>query len=197
MRKVLGKSLAIACFTLAFMSASGLAAEPVHTLVSKNTPVVSQETKVQPTAAEAGAGQKLPQKNNPFANQGLVYTQGKQTVDKTLISLKADLKRRGIPVFAQFDHSKNAKEVGLKLRPTTVLVFGAPKVGTGLMQLDQSVATELPLRISVWEDAAGRTWLAYPRLATQMAPYDLKGSPVIGKMAILMEDLVRQAAKDN
>ena len=129
-----------------------------------------------------------------YDDNHLFLTEGQLPVAATVARLEADLKERGIPLFAKFDHAQNAREVGLDLRPTTVLVFGAPKVGTGLMQLDQSVSLELPLRISVWEDAAGSTWLAYPRLKPQLAVYDLKGSPIAGKMEVLLEALVRKAA---
>ena len=79
------------------------------------------------------------------------------------------------------------------MRPTTVLVFGNPKVGTGLMQADQSISLELPLRISVWEDEAGSTWLAFPRLKGMAGEYGLAQHTVIPKMQELMESLVRQA----
>ena len=103
------------------------------------------------------------------------------------------LSGRNIPVFAKFDHAENAEHAGLKLRPTTVVVFGSPKVGTGLMQADQSIALELPLRIAVWEDEAGSTWLAFPRMARLAAEYSLESNPVIGKMQDLLESLVREA----
>ena len=90
-------------------------------------------------------------------------------------------------------YAQNAKEAGLELRPTTVLVFGSPKVGTGLMQADQSISLELPLRISIWEDEAGSTWLAFPRIPRMAAEYGLEKHPVVGKMERLMEELVRKA----
>ena len=113
--------------------------------------------------------------------------------EDTVERLEAELAAREIPLFAKFDHARNAREAGLTLRPTTVLVFGSPKVGTGLMQIDQSVSLELPLRISVWQDEAGSTWLAFPRLKRLAADYGLTGHPVIAKMEGLMEALVRGA----
>ena len=107
--------------------------------------------------------------------------------------LEKELAGREIPVFAKFDHAQNAKDAGLELRPTTVLVFGSPKVGTGLMQADQSISLELPLRISIWEDEAGSTWLAFPRIPRMAAEYGLEKHPVVGKMERLMEELVRKA----
>mgnify|MGYP003821141741 CR=1 FL=1 len=112
---------------------------------------------------------------------------------KTVRRLEDELKRRGIPLFASFDHAENARRAGLELRPTTVLVFGSPKVGTGLMQLDQSISLELPLKISVWEDEAGSTWLAFPRMDTVGAAYGMEGYVTLAAMQSLLEGLVRSA----
>ena len=107
--------------------------------------------------------------------------------------LETELRKREIPLFAKFDHALNAKEAGLELLPTTVLVFGSPKVGTGLMQADPSISLELPLRISIWEDQTGSTWLAFPNLKRLSAEYGLENHPVIPKMQALLEQLVSSA----
>lgn len=112
---------------------------------------------------------------------------------KTVARLEKELGRRAIPVFAKFDHAENARRAGLELRPTTVLAFGSPKVGTRLMQLDQSISLELPLRISVWEDEAGSTWLAFPRTKNIAGAHGLDGDPTLSAMQRLLEDLVRSA----
>ncbi len=113
--------------------------------------------------------------------------------EKTVRRLEDELKRRGIPVFARFDHAENARQAGLELRPTTVLVFGSPKVGTALMQLDQSISLELPLRVSVWEDEAGSAWLAFPRLEGVAEAHGLEGNPTLSGMQKLLESIVRNA----
>ena len=84
--------------------------------------------------------------------------EGQFSADETAERLEKRLKALDIPVFAKFDHAKNAAEAGLELRPTTVLVFGAPKVGTGLMQADQSIALNSPLRLQFGR--MGRKYLA-------------------------------------
>lgn len=128
-----------------------------------------------------------------YDDNRLYLLEGQFPVDETVRRLEKELSSRGIPLFAKFDHAQNAKDVGLKLRPTTVLVFGSPKVGTGLMQADQSISLELPLRISIWEDEAGSTWLAFPRIAAMAGEYGLGEHPVVGKMQGLMEDLAQKA----
>lgn len=128
-----------------------------------------------------------------YDDNKLFLLEGQLPVAETVTRLEAALKERKIPLFAKFDHAKNAMDAGLELRPTTVLVFGSPKVGTGLMQSDQSISLELPLRISVWEDADGSIWLAFPHLRPMAAEYGLEEHPAIPKMEALMENLVRQA----
>lgn len=79
-----------------------------------------------------------------------------------------------IPVFAKFDHQKNAEEVGLDLRPNQVIVFGSPKVGTKLMQENPAISIELPLKISVWEDKNGKVWTSFPQMERLASEYGLE-----------------------
>lgn len=132
--------------------------------------------------------------SEPHATDNLCLVEGHLPVDETVRRLKSALEARSIPVFATFDHAQNAEEVGLDLRPTTVVVFGAPQVGTALMQANQRVSIDLPLRLSVWEDEAGRTWLAFPRMSALAARYDLGNLPAIPKMQALLESLAAEAA---
>jgi uncharacterized protein (DUF302 family) len=64
-------------------------------------------------------------------------------------------------VFARIDHAAGAAEVGLPLRPTELLIFGNAKGGTPLMQAEQVIGIDLPLKALVWQDEAGVTWLSY------------------------------------
>lgn len=128
-----------------------------------------------------------------YDDNKLYLLEGQFPVEDMVRRLQIILEEKKIPVFAIFDHAKNAEEAGLSLRPTTVVVFGAPKVGTGLMQEDQSISLELPLRIALWEDAVGSTWLAFPRMERLAGEYGLGSHPVIGKMQTLLEELVRKA----
>lgn len=125
-----------------------------------------------------------------YDDNRLYLLEGQFPAAETVSRLESALKDRGIPVFAKFDHGQNAAGAGLFLRPTTVLVFGSPQVGTGLMEEDQSVSLELPLRISVWEDEAGSTWLAFPRLDKVFGEYGLENHPAVPKMQNLLEQLV-------
>lgn len=129
------------------------------------------------------------------SDDNLLYTyESPFDVGQTMQRIEKKLESLGIPVFARFDHARNAEEAGLALPPTKVVVFGSPAVGTKLMQENPSIAIELPLRIAVWEDAAGSVWVAFPQMKRLGAAYGMADSPVIAKMQRLLEEIVRSAA---
>ena len=82
-------------------------------------------------------------------------------VATTIDRLEGLLKEKGIGVAARVDHAAAADKVDMELRPTQVLFFGNPKLGTPLMQENQTAGLELPMRVLAWEDEDGQTWLAY------------------------------------
>jgi uncharacterized protein (DUF302 family) len=84
-------------------------------------------------------------------------------VTETVERLKALLAQKNIEVFADIDHAAGAKSVGQSLRPTRLLIFGNPQAGTPLMQSQQTIGLDLPLRVLVWADAVGKVWLTYHR----------------------------------
>jgi uncharacterized protein (DUF302 family) len=95
------------------------------------------------------------------ANNGIVNKPSKHSVEQTVEALTNILKSKGVAVFALIDHSGEAEKVGLKMRPTKLLIFGNPKAGTPLMLASPSAAIDLPLKLLVWEDADGKVWLSY------------------------------------
>ncbi len=74
---------------------------------------------------------------------------------------EAEVRARGMTVFAHIDHAAGAATVGLPLRPTELLIFGTARTGTPLMQSTQTFGIDLPLKALVWQDASGSTWLSY------------------------------------
>ena len=79
----------------------------------------------------------------------------------TMDRLKLAVTKRDISVIASVDHAAAAAKVGLKLRPTDLLIFGNPRAGTPLMQTVQTMGIDLPLKALIWQDGDGRTWLSY------------------------------------
>jgi uncharacterized protein (DUF302 family) len=95
----------------------------------------------------------------------------KETVDR----LTAALKEKGITPAARIDHASAAKAAGLELRPTEVLLFGNPKLGTPLMQTNRHVAIDLPMRVLVWEDDGGKVWVSYTPPSVLKTRYKIEG----------------------
>lgn len=95
------------------------------------------------------------------ASEGLVKLKSAHSVDDTADKLESVLKSKGMNVFGRINHAQGAEKAGLELKPTQVLIFGNPKVGTPLMQCARSVAIDLPQKALVWEDDDGQVWLGY------------------------------------
>jgi|SRR5450631_2288661 uncharacterized protein (DUF302 family) len=94
-------------------------------------------------------------------NNGMVHLSSPYSVAETLKRVEEVLQGRNLTVFARVDHSGEAEKVGLKMRPTQVIVFGSPKGGTPVMVAAPTVAIDLPLKALVWEDAEGKVWVSY------------------------------------
>ncbi len=95
-------------------------------------------------------------------DRGIVELKSEKSVDEAFAAIVAALEAAP-PVNVAFtlEHDANAARVGLELRPTKLVVFGNPSLGTSLMQTDQSIALDLPQKILVYENAAGETIIAY------------------------------------
>jgi uncharacterized protein (DUF302 family) len=96
-----------------------------------------------------------------YADNGIVSMKSSHDVKKTADRLEDILKQKGMTVFIRINHAEGAQKVGKDLRPTEVIIFGNPKVGTPLMQCSQSTAIDLPQKALIWEDEKGQVWLSY------------------------------------
>lgn len=93
--------------------------------------------------------------------EALITTQSALSVEETADKLEAMMKEKGLTVFARINHAENAAGVDLDLRPTELIIFGNPKVGTPLMQCSQTIAIDLPQKMLVWQNEEGKAWLSY------------------------------------
>jgi len=84
--------------------------------------------------------------------RGIIDKPSNHSVDETVEKLKNILQSKGVTLFAIVDHSGEAEKVGMKMRPTKLLIFGSPKAGTPLMLAAPGIAIDLPLKILVWEE---------------------------------------------
>jgi len=94
-------------------------------------------------------------------NNGLMQVPSPHSVDETVKRLRSVLAQKGLQVFALVDHSGEAEKVGMKMRPTKLLIFGSPKAGTPVMLAAPSVAIDFPLKALISEDATGKVSVSY------------------------------------
>ena len=94
-------------------------------------------------------------------SKGIIDTPSNHSVDQTVERLKGILEAKGVTLFALVDHSGEAAKVGMKMRPTKLLIFGSPRAGTPVMLAAPSSAIDLPLKILIREDDHGKVWVSY------------------------------------
>ncbi|MFL6598995.1 MAG: DUF302 domain-containing protein [Chthoniobacterales bacterium] len=118
----------------------------------------------------------------------------KETMDR----LVAEIGAKGLQVFARIDHAAGAAEVDLTLRPTELIIFGNARGGTPLMEASQTTGIDLPLKVLVWKDAEGKTWLSYnePSWIIQRHHLGIKAE-IVDKLAAALRAIARKAANPN
>ncbi len=126
--------------------------------------------------------------------KGLVTIQSNHSVQETADKLVEVIESKGMKVFAQIDHQKNATNANLSMRPTQVVIFGNPKAGTPLMNCEQTVAIDLPQKILISEDANQRVWLSYNDPEYLKARHNIAGcDTVIGNMSNALRSIGQAA----
>jgi len=113
--------------------------------------------------------------------------------------LEAGVKAKGLTVFARIDHGAGAAAVGMPLRPTELLIFGNARGGTPLMEANQSVGIDLPLKALVHQDDAGKVWLSYndPSWIAQRHGLSAAVTASVQAMARALDALATEAAKSS
>jgi uncharacterized protein (DUF302 family) len=127
--------------------------------------------------------------------EGLTSIRSRFGPKETMDRLEADIRAKGMTVFARVDHAAGAAEVGLTLAPTELIIFGNARGGTPLMQSVQTVGIDLPLKALVWEDAGGKTWISYNEPSWIAQRHNIANAePVLSKMAAALSVISRKAA---
>jgi len=92
---------------------------------------------------------------------GLISKPSQYTVSVTIDNLETILKKKGITIVTRWSHSERARKAGIPLRPTELILFGNPKLGSHLFTSQQTAGIDLPLKALAWEDEKGQVWLSY------------------------------------
>ncbi|OEF23413.1 DUF302 domain-containing protein [Vibrio rumoiensis] len=130
------------------------------------------------------------------ADNGLVQVQSQHSVQETSDKLVKALNSKGMTVFAQVDHAAGAKKVDIELRPTKVIIFGNPKVGSPLMVCQQSAAIDLPQKALISEDESGKVWLTYNDPKYLASRHQIQGcDEVLNKVSNALANFAKAATQ--
>jgi uncharacterized protein (DUF302 family) len=129
-------------------------------------------------------------------SSGVIKVKSNYSVSQTISRLDTALKNKGMTIFKRVSHSEGANNVGLKLRPTELLIFGNPEIGTKLMQCEQLAGLDLPLKALAFEDDSGDVWLAYNDPYYLAKRYDIKTcDEVLKKMSGALANFSKAATQ--
>lgn len=132
-----------------------------------------------------------------LAEESVIKVASQHSAQETADKFVSIAQGKGLNVFARINHQANAAKVDMVLRPTEVIVFGNPKVGTPLMMCAQEVAIDLPQKVLVYEDAHGKTWLAYNNPMYLKKRHNIEGcDEVLNKISGVLSNLTSAAAND-
>ena len=150
--------------------------------------VVSCATLIASLIAEVAIGQ------GPPPAMGITTVVSATSFDSTLSRLERAAVGRGLGIAAKIDHAAAAQKANLTLRPTTLVIAGNPVAGTPLMQTDQTMAVELPLRFLVWEGEDGKARVSYEPIRAIAARHKLAGrDELLTRMTGAIEAIVAAA----
>lgn len=130
-----------------------------------------------------------------YAGDSFISKKSSNNVQVSMDRLENALKQRGVGIVARVDHAGAAEKAGLTLRPTQVLIFGNPKLGTPLMHSRQQIGLDLPLKVLAWEDAKGQAWLTYENPKSMTQRHKVKNpAEIIKKMTGVLDAVTNEAA---
>lgn len=126
--------------------------------------------------------QKYAEDQRSSSFEGIITKSSSKSFTETYNSLKKALSaNENISIIAELDHQKNASSVGMDMRPTKIILFGNPKLGTPLMQVDQKIGLDLPQKMLVWEDSESNVYVSYNDPAYIANRYSISGKDEVIK----------------
>jgi uncharacterized protein (DUF302 family) len=128
-------------------------------IIAKLAPaaILAATLAASPAAFAQSAGQAALQ----LAGDGVVRVKSAYPIDETIARLKKDIAAKGIRFFQEVDQHRLAADAGIKVRPSTLLVFGNPPLGTQFLNASAQAGLDWPVRLLVQEDEKGEVWAVY------------------------------------
>ena len=131
----------------------------------------------------------------PKSNDGIVRVKSSYNFQETITRLKNDIAAKGIRFFSEIDQTELAAEAGIKLNPSTLLVFGNPPLGTQFMTANPNAGLDWPVRLLVIQDSAGAVWTVYTDFAWIAARHGIVNRTEQFKMASMVIASITSSVK--
>ncbi|HTM72501.1 MAG TPA: DUF302 domain-containing protein [Pseudolabrys sp.] len=131
----------------------------------------------------------------PKSNDGIVRVKSSYNFQETIARLKKDIAAKGIRFFSEIDQTELAAEAGIKLNPSTLLVFGNPPLGTQFMTANPNAGLDWPVRLLVIQDSAGAVWTVYTDFAWIAARHGIVNRTEQFKMASMVIASITSSVK--
>jgi uncharacterized protein (DUF302 family) len=131
----------------------------------------------------------------PKSNDGLVRVKSSYGFQETIARLKKDIAAKGIRFFNEIDQTELAAGAGIKLNPSTLLVFGNPPLGTQFMTANPNAGLDWPVRLLVIQDSAGAVWTVYTDFAWIAARHGIVNRTEQFKMASMVIASITSSVK--
>jgi uncharacterized protein (DUF302 family) len=119
----------------------------------------------------------------PAPGDGVVKVKSAYSLDETIARLRQDIANEGIMFFLAVDQSKLAADAGIKLRPSTLLMFGNPALGSHFITSNPQAGLDWPVRLLVTQDEQGTVWAVYTDFAWIARRHDITDREAEFKMA--------------
>ena len=130
------------------------------------------------------------------AGNGLISIKSAHSVSETLDRLENLLRKKGITIVTRWRHDAAAKKVGISLRPTELLIFGNPKLGSHFFTSQQTAGIDLPMKALAWQDKNGQVWLTYNDPHYIADRHGIKNRPeIVSKMTAALKQLTNGATR--
>ncbi|HMA56126.1 MAG TPA: DUF302 domain-containing protein [Pseudolabrys sp.] len=131
----------------------------------------------------------------PKSNDGIVRVKSSYNFQETIARLKKDIAAKGIRFFSEIDQTELAAGAGIKLNPSTLLVFGNPPLGTQFMTANPNAGLDWPVRLLVVQDSAGVVWTVYTDFAWIAARHGIVNRTEQFKMASMVIASITSSVK--
>ena len=128
-------------------------------------------------------------------SDGVVLVRSAYPMGETIRRLKSDIADKKIMFFAEIDQSKLAADAGIALRPSTLLIFGNPPLGTQFMTSNPRSGLDWPVRLLVFQDGKGTVWAAYTDFAWIAHRHGITDRQAQFKMASMVIESITSSVK--